>query len=184
MNHFYHEIQGWFIYQSIYDQAITDAADGAHFVEIGSWRGRSSAYMAVAILNSNKNIRFDCVDTWLGSLDEEVHQTDPAVVNATLYTEFLNNMAPVAHVVTPHRMHSQEAALLYDNKSLDLVMIDAGHSYTDVLADIRAWLPKVKSGGTIAGDDYAWPGVNQAVTELIPNAHIMKSIGCWSLLVG
>jgi len=181
MNHFYQSIQGWFIYQSIYDQAIKVASDGAHFVEIGSWRGRSSAYMAISILNSNKNIRFDCVDTWRGSLDEDVHQNDPAVVNDTLYTEFLKNMESVIHVVNPIRMPSLEAVTQYPDHSLDLVLIDAGHSYSDVAADIRAWLPKVKPGGTLAGDDYAWPGVKQAVTELIPNATILQSIGCWSL---
>ena len=37
--------------------------------------------------DNGKNIKFDCVDTWLGSLDEEVHQTDPSVVNDTLFDE-------------------------------------------------------------------------------------------------
>lgn len=183
MNHFYHEIQGWFIYQPIYDHAVNQARDGAHFVEIGSWRGRSTAYMAVSIINSGKKIQFDCVDTWRGSLDEEVHQNDPAVINDTLYQEFLSNMAPVRQVINPVRMTSQEAVTQYADGSLDLVLIDAGHSYADVSADIRAWLPKVRSGGVLAGDDYEWPGVKQAVTELIPRAQIMKNIGCWLLPV-
>jgi len=36
--------------------------------------------MGVEILNSEKNIKFDVVDTWLGS-DEEIHKNDLSVIN-------------------------------------------------------------------------------------------------------
>lgn len=45
--------------------------------------------------------------------------------------------------------------------------IDASHEYEDVKADIKAWLPKVKVGGTIAGDDYNTRSVRKAVNKLI-----------------
>lgn len=179
MDHTYQKIQGWFNYESIYDQAVAAAPSPAHFVEIGSWRGKSTTYLAVAIINSGKQIQLDCVDTWRGSPDEQVHQADPAVINDTLYQEFLDNISPVAHIINPIRMSSTQAAQQYQDQSLDFVLIDAGHSYDDVSADIRAWLPKVKPGGTLAGDDYAWPGVQQAVDELLPKCNIIQGIGCW-----
>lgn len=180
MEHFYQNIQGWFIYQEIYDIAVQSAKDGDHFVEVGSWRGRSTAYMAVNILNSGKKIRFDAVDTWRGSLDEEVHQQDPSVVNDTLYDEFLSNMAPVKDIVNPIRMTSLEAAELYEDNSLDFVLIDGSHAYEDVHADITRWLAKLKPGALIAGDDYEWPGVKQAVNELLPEFTHFERIGCWA----
>ncbi|HET8688299.1 MAG TPA: class I SAM-dependent methyltransferase [Methanosarcina sp.] len=180
MNHFYQNIQGWFIYQEIYDIAVQTANDGAHFVEVGSWRGRSTAYLAVNIHNSGKEIRLDCVDTWKGSLDEEVHQNDPAVINDTLYQEFLTNMKPVIHVVRPVRMTSMEAVKTYKDNSLDFVLIDGSHAYQDVKDDITEWLKKLKPGAMLAGDDYEWPGVKQAVNELLPGFTHFEQIGCWA----
>lgn len=40
------------------------------------------------------------------------------------------------------------------NGSLDLVYLDACHSYECVLADLYAWTQKVKKGGIVAGHDY------------------------------
>ena len=187
MDHFYENIQGWFIYQPIYSGAVELYPDGSHFVEVGSWRGRSTAYLAVEIANSGKNIKFDAVDTWRGS-DEPVHQTDPAVVTDTLYEEFLTNMLPVRHIVNPVRATSLDAVRLYEDGSLDFVLIDASHYYKDVHADITAWMKKIKPGGMIAGDDYMWcaaddPGVKTAVDELLPDAEIHTDIGCWSFVI-
>ena len=181
MKHFYENIQGWFIYAPLYD-AITDMFDdGAHFVEVGSWRGRSTAYLAVNIANSGKNIKLDAVDTWRGSLDEKEHQNDPSVVNDTLYTEFIANMEPVKHIVNPVRMDSKEAVDLYEDNSLDFVMIDAGHDYESVKTDITNFLKKVRPGGMIAGDDHSiyWPGVQRAVDEMLPDAHVFVDTGTW-----
>jgi hypothetical protein len=47
-------------------------------------------------------------------------------------------------------------------------MIDGDHSYEAVKADIQAWLPKMKRGGVISGDDYMWPGVKKAAEEAFP----------------
>lgn len=58
-----------------------------------------------------------------------------------------------------------DAATYIEARSLDFVFIDAGHSHRAVSADIRAWLPKVKSGGWFGGHDYSdrFPGVKTAV---------------------
>lgn len=64
---------------------------------------------------------------------------------------------------------SIEAAVDVPNGSLDLVFIDAEHTYDAVKADIAAWLPKVRSGGILAGHDYGsmrkFAGVKHAVDE-------------------
>lgn len=168
MNHFYTKIPGWFSFRGLYEQAVKEAKDGAHFVEVGSWKGRSAAFMAVEIINSGKKIRFDCVDTWQGS-QEPKHLADESVKNGTLFEEFLKNMEPlrgICHTWDFIRMGSVEAAATFPNASLDFVFIDAAHDYENVLADIRAWWPKVKPGGVLAGDDYYFRGVKRAVEDV------------------
>ena len=51
--------------------------------------------------------------------------------------------------------------------SVDLVFIDADHSYNGCKGDILAYQSKVKTGGMLAGHDIDFPGVNKAVNELI-----------------
>lgn len=179
MEHYYQSIQGWFLYESIYEAAVQLAPDNAHFVEIGSWRGKSTAYLGVTIKNSGKNIQVDCVDTWRGSLTEDVHQNDPSVINDTLYDEFVSNMEPIKDLITPIRMTSEEAVKQYEDESLDFVLIDGSHEYEDVLFDITNWLKKVKPGCMLAGDDYEWGGVKRAVSELLPTAEIIHGPGLW-----
>jgi len=45
-------------------------------------------------------------------------------------------------------------------------MIDGSHQYDDVKADIQAWLPKMKPGAIMSGDDWNWSGVHDAATEI------------------
>jgi len=179
--HYWESIHGFFDYgnTTFYKKIVDQTPGPAHFVEIGSWKGRSASYMAVEIANSKKLIRFDCVDTWSGS---EEHQEgnvceDPDVVNGTLLDTFLNNMKPVAGYFTAIQRPSLEAAQLYPDNSLDFVFIDAAHDYENVRADILAWYPKVKPGGIISGHDFHHPPVVQAVTEIFPDISVMHY--CW-----
>lgn len=51
--------------------------------------------------------------------------------------------------------YSTEASHRFKDNSLDFVYIDGDHSYEAVMDDIKTWFPKLKSGGVMAGDDYA-----------------------------
>ena len=64
---------------------------------------------------------------------------------------------------------SKDAAADIPNESLDFIYIDAGHNYDAVKEDIISWKPKLRSKGVMAGDDYHWPGLKKAVSELLPN---------------
>jgi len=50
---------------------------------------------------------------------------------------------------------------------VDLVFIDADHSYNGCRGDIIAYSPKVKSGGILSGHDIDYPGVNSAVKQYV-----------------
>lgn len=173
MKHFYQSIQGWFDFQDLYSAIVKSLSNESHIVEIGAWKGTSSAYMAVEIINSKKSIKFDCIDTWQGSEVDE-HQQDPDIQN--LFETFINNMKPVAGFYNPIRLPSVDAAKLYNDASLDFVFIDGAHDYENVCADIIAWLPKVKIGGYLGGHDYFYPPVNNAVKKLLKGTNC-KSYG-------
>lgn len=49
---------------------------------------------------------------------------------------------------------STDAAKDFEDGSLDFVYIDANHQDPYVTQDIKAWAPKVRSGGIVAGHDY------------------------------
>jgi predicted O-methyltransferase YrrM len=54
------------------------------------------------------------------------------------------------------------------SEPIDFLYIDADHSYDGVTADLEAWVPHVKPGGLIVGDDYGnaiYPGVKRAWDE-------------------
>lgn len=156
MNHFYQNIDGWFSYEDIYRAVVERGEDGDLFVEVGSFKGRSSSFMAVEILNSGKKIKFDCIDTWRGAAE---HQNIEEVMNDTLYDVFTENMKPVQGHYNAIRMPSVEAAALYEDESIDFIMIDGDHTFEAVCADIAAFLPKMKKGGIMTGDD-AWLGTD------------------------
>ena len=50
---------------------------------------------------------------------------------------------------------------------VDLIFIDADHSYQGCSKDIIAYKHKIKEGGLLTGHDIDYPGVNRAVKELI-----------------
>lgn len=154
MDHFYQNTVGenWFGSEFLYSLMVEKANTTAHFVEVGSWKGKSASYMGVEIKNSGKNIKFDCVDLWVVQNDCLQHSNNQ--LNDDIFPLFMSNIEPVKDIITPIRSVSWEAADRYADDSLDFVFVDAAHDYISVQKDIAAWYPKVKSGGTIAGDDY------------------------------
>jgi predicted O-methyltransferase YrrM len=172
----FNEIPGWFDFHDIYRQAVREAADGDVFVEVGTWLGKSAAFMAQAIKDSGKSIKFYCVDTFKGT--EGVVGTYDV---ANVYEKWLANMqaCEVAEHVRPLRMTSEQASRIPEDKSLAFVFIDADHSYEAVCNDIRCWLPKVKPGGVIAGHDFHEEDVNRAVTDSLPQAVARPPASWW-----
>jgi cephalosporin hydroxylase len=58
------DLPGYFDYAELYDAQVAAAADGAVFVEIGVWHGRSIIYLANSIRTSGKRIRLCGVDNF------------------------------------------------------------------------------------------------------------------------
>lgn len=168
----WYEIPGWFDFQDIYSRVIDESREGI-FVEVGSWLGRSSAYFADQVFEKIPwGIALHCVDTWEGSAEHKLY-----VAQHDVYAEFCENVDGWIRggYIVPVRKPSVEAAKDYEDESLVGVFIDASHEYEDVLADIRAWWPKVKQGGYFGGHDINWPGVARAVQESFPGVQPLGS---------
>jgi predicted O-methyltransferase YrrM len=137
----------------------------------------SACFMAVEIINSGKNIRFDCVDTW-DFVDTSSEISEKQCEN--LYNIFLSNIEPVQNNINIVKGISWEMASNYQDDSLDFVFIDAGHDYDSVTKDITNWYPKIKNGGIIAGHDYHYDvGVYPAVNDYFKGKTIKQMGSCW-----
>tara|TARA_R110000868_G_scaffold140124_2_gene355437 strand:+ start:1125 stop:1706 length:582 start_codon:yes stop_codon:yes gene_type:complete len=172
-----HDIRGFCNFDDLYTAQVDRAVGGEVFVELGSLWGRSTARMAQLIRDSKKDIKFYAVDFWDlrgitgGVWSEEdlqwarsmgVEESPDMCYQTMLLT--LSRLG-LTNYVTPIKLSTREAYKLFADASLDFVFIDADHSYEGVLEDIQLWHPKVKTGGVLAGHDYDWTGVKQAVID-------------------
>lgn len=125
-------------------------------VEIGSWKGRSTIAMALALRRAGRGTLF-AIDPHLG-VSSSPSDTMP---------EFLSNLnnAGVADLVEPIRTFSREPLERFADRSVSFLFLDGSHDYDEVVRDIAAWEPKMAENAVIAFDDADWPGVNQAIRE-------------------
>ena len=166
------QIQGWFNHQAAYDYLLANMPKDGTFVELGAWLGKSSSYLCDKATGQDIII----VDTWKGS-PNELTTHHKLATEQDIYQLFVENMGERKYKAI--KATSKAAARKFKAESLDVVFIDLDHTYEAVKEDIKLWLPKVKKGGYIAGDDYHenWKGVIQAVDELLPHATFIDD--CW-----
>src|SRR6185369_790378 len=101
----------------------------------------------------------------------------------TLHRNVIN--CGLADVVALIVSDSVNAATFFADRSIAWVHLDARHDREHLTADIDAWLPKVRSGGWLSGDDYdeeKWPEVVATVNDVLPRASAW-SVRQWRLLV-
>jgi predicted O-methyltransferase YrrM len=129
------------------------AHPGCRMAEIGSWLGTGSTQVFLQELAPFEGAELTCVDTWRGNANVQRHLD--IVAQYDVYGTFLHNVARSGSTtrMTPKEMDSLAAAETFPDGSLDLVFIDADHSYQAVKADIAAWRPKVKPDGILCGHD-------------------------------
>jgi len=181
MDHVYQQIQGWFDYEDVYAEMLRHVPSGGTIVEIGAWLGRSTAYMAVEIANSGKQVRFYTVDTWLGSPQEPIHMQIIRSHSGSIYELFLDNMrrGKLLECVRPIHLPSTEAAHWFESSSVDFCFIDAAHDFASVRNDILAWLPKIKPGGFLGGHDVNGFKVAPAVKSVLPWSEVRIVGASW-----
>lgn len=81
--------------------------------------------------------------------------------------------------ITVLRMMSHNASRLFMDETIDFWHTDGDHNYEMVKLDIESWLPKVKTGCLLTGDNYEVPSVSQAVDELLPQRWLAAKGRLW-----
>lgn len=159
--------------------------------------GVFAADLSKRLLGARNDLRLFMVDSWTADHAEpfkatkDFHaglgqsQQDEYYALSKAITSFAKDRATII------RKPSVEAAKDIPDHSLDLVFIDADHSYEGCRADITAYWDKVKPGGYLAGHDYAnddfafGPMVKRAVDEFAAIMGLDLELGenfCWFLV--
>jgi len=173
------QIEGWFDghNRQMFDVLVDRIPNGGRFAEVGSWLGRSAAYFATRCREKEKEIEINCIDTWRGSTTEPCKRIQQPILetfkDGSMLPAFIANMKATASPVRIHEGNSVKMADSFADKSLDAVYLDGDHTYAGVTEDIVAWLPKVKPGGIICGDDYG--DTSFGVTEAV-NAYFGEKV--------
>lgn len=148
----------------------------ASIVEVGSFRGRSTCFLASGCRGTEKKVF--AVDTFNGN-DSDFGYRD-------FFGEFSENVkrAGLSKYVEPVVGKSVEVAKTWATP-IHLLFIDGSHVCEDVLADFFGLLPHVVPGGVIAFHDvrnHERPGVGQAWTEI--KQHLTGTGYCQSIGFG
>lgn len=117
-------------------------------VEIGVAHGKYSDIL----MSNNPELKLYGVDPYIpyeGYKDYQLQRTFNALM-ADAHTRL--DKYPTYEFI---RKTSMDALADFADDSLDFVYIDGNHAYPWVDEDIEGWAKKVKSGGIVAGHDYA-----------------------------
>lgn len=162
-------IPGWMSLEEL--EWLADTANRyIKIVEIGSYLGRSTRAMA-----DNTPGWVIAIDDWKGPRDVLLED------RSTLYEQFMQNMNGLIEsgkVIALRQDHGQAPPERFV-EAPDMVFIDGSHEYADVKRDISFWKPKVVAGGMICGHDVNFPGVKQAIDELLPEAKVAPKTSIW-----
>lgn len=133
--------------------AISAELEHRRGAEIGVWEGGFSAMFCAA----NSQLEWLAVDpwfphpAWLDTKNQDAATAGPRLELACRAARERLARFPKCDV---WREFSTNAAQRVPNASLDIVFIDGDHGHASVLADLLAWVPKVRKGGIVSGHDY------------------------------
>lgn len=183
------DLQGWHSTDPIFARLIEEVKP-KRIIEVGSWKGASAIHMAG--LTKPLGTCIYCVDTWLGGVDHMLSYSPIDHIPKKegypqLYYQFLHNVRESGHAdrIFPIPNSSPNGARYLKAKGIkaDLIYIDGSHEAMDVMADIVLYRECLEEGGIMFGDDFAFPGVAQAVTQwLTQNPHrngFVEDSGFW-----
>ncbi len=142
--------------------AAKDGPGCGEIVEIGSWKGKSTIWLAYGSKSMGRE-RIHAIDHFKG---------DPECGPLEGEANFRRNIknAGIEDFVVPIVMSSEDAANMWSKKpkSIRLLWIDGSHSYEDAKKDFLLWSKYVIDGGIIALHDTFWKeGPRKVVDDYI-----------------
>lgn len=167
------DLFGWNSHHPIFAELIRERLPST-IIEVGTWKGASAIHMAE--LTRALGTRIFCVDTWIGGdghIFRDIGEAQPVQRDRHgwpgIYYQFLHNVKASGFTdrIVPVPFMSLHASWLLEAHAIqaDLIYIDGGHHYLDVLVDLNAWSKRLAPGGIIFGDDFQQGGVGRAVEQ-------------------
>lgn len=155
-------------------------------VEIGSWQGRSTSFLARAVSNS-QNGNFYAVDHFKGNAGKEKFYVVSKSDLSDLENNFLSNMERIG--LSDHvrllNMPTELAEREIENINIRFLFIDGDHTKKGVEKDIELFFPKLMQGSIIVFDDFSkdFSGLVEAVDTLIAEREFSRIMSYHNTLV-
>ncbi len=184
--HFKQDDMGSFPERGYLFQLASDLPANAQVVEVGSWMGASTCFIAGGLKGTNTKIF--AVDNFQGlstcGEDAAWYNRHFQKLGAQSTLEiFRKNFSDLGFAARAEPVVSDSLAaaktLAAKLGTIDFIFIDGDHSYDACKADIAAWAPFVKRGGVIAFHDFGSraDGVTRAIFEAIKAGRFAEIIG-------
>ncbi|MDA9891485.1 class I SAM-dependent methyltransferase [Planktomarina temperata] len=162
---------GKFLYSLCYMQDLE-----GDVVEIGSWQGRSSIFLARAVKESG-NGNFYAIDHFGGNVGKEkFYKVNGSL--ASLKDNFIDNLSrlDLTDTVNLLDMTNTEASEKIKDRKIRFLFIDGDHTKSGVRKDIELFFPQLEKGSIVVFDDYfeGFPGLIEAVDEILENIKVDK----------
>ena len=184
--HFKQDDMGSFPERGFLFQLACDAPAGAQVVEVGSWMGASTCFLAAGLKGEGAKVH--AVDNFQGlsTCGEDAAWYNRHFrrlgANSTLEI-FRANFAGLGlsaraePVVNDSIAAARAMAALHG--TIDLIFIDGDHSYEACKADIAVWAPFARRGGVMAFHDFGSraEGVTRAIFEEIRGGRFAEIVG-------
>lgn len=162
LNDVVQNVDGWLSLKEagfLYNAALEMAPKG-EIVEIGSWKGKSTICIALALSGTQK----------IHAIDHHIGSKECGLVNSL--PEMKSNLKKygVSKKVNILAMKSDDAAKIWakGGKKISFLWIDASHEYEDVKKDFLIWSKYLVNGGIIAfHDTFFRDGPKRVVDEFI-----------------
>ncbi len=143
-------------------------------VELGSWTGGGVLIMAPYLTHDHS---YHAVDTFSAEHMPASYIRDDLKGRSQMEV-FNDNIAPLKDKVVIHKGFTNDVAATWPKDlKIDLLFIDADHSYEGVSSDWKNWSPFMNKGGIIAFHDYyvktrgGHSGVRQFINrKIVPNS--------------
>lgn len=172
---FVEKIDGWLTDkagESLYNLAKNCKENGV-IVEIGSWKGKSTIWLAKGSKVGNK-LKVYAIDPHTGSSEHKERYG-----KVSTFAEFKQNIknAKVDDIVIPIVKTSEEAVKIFD-EPVEFIFIDGAHEYELVKLDFKLWFPKLIDGGIIAFHDTTWwAGPKKVAEKYVYKSKNFRNVG-------